>query len=275
MQITVKNMEKVYGQKKALSDISFAINRAGVYLVAGHNGSGKTTMLEILAGMNFATSGAVTTNGKIATLFQENSLRHNAKVMEEIRFYQKVFSTPQSYIDELIDYLKLSKYLNKKTGQLSIGTQRRCLVLLMLMNHQADILLLDEPCSGLDVESRKVIWWVLGKLKKDKIILVSDHYLNESSKQTKEVIFLHDGRLVAHAPIEEFLKEFKYNYITPTFQGLVYDANETELVVNDFGEYVFSPTVLDEMSTPITLEDMYVYINRNNKDAHTHLKEDK
>jgi multidrug/hemolysin transport system ATP-binding protein len=272
MQINVEKISKVYGEKKALNNISLSINEAGIYLVAGHNGSGKTTLLEILSNVNYPTNGKISSIGNISTLFQENSLRHNARVAEEIAMYQKIFLTPQAYIDELIDQLRLKRYINKKTAELSIGTQRRCLVLLMLMNHEADILLLDEPCSGLDVESRKVIWWVLGRLKSKKIILISDHYLNESSLQAKQVIFLHDGELITHSAIDDFLQEFKYKYITPYFKDIAYVESETEIVINEFGEYLFSKHQLNDNSSEITLEDLYVYINRDTTSNEDYMK---
>ena len=260
MKIEIDKISKSYGNTIALDEVSFII-KEGIHLLAGPNGSGKTTLIESIVNLVKLNQGNINVDGQISVLFQENSLRTNATAQEEIYLYQKLFNTPDDYILELIVSLNLEGHISKKNSSLSIGTQRRVMILLMMMKKDANIFILDEPCSGLDVESRKIIWWTLNKVKQNKVILISEHYLNEACKYANNIIFLNQGKLVFQSDTKEYLDNFKYKFITANYSHTnSLSSNNQVTVKNNTGEYIFSVDKLTDDSIYVSLEDIYTYI---------------
>lgn len=221
-EIVVEHVRKTYGKKNALEDIHFHITNPGVYLLAGPNGSGKTTLIEILAGLRQATSGNIKLNGfhpgsveakqHVGFLCQQNNLRKNCTVREELVFIKQLFDKQE--VDD-IAYLKqfdLEDYYEYKTKKLSGGLQRRLLIAMTFMANQ-DIIILDEPVSGLDTNNRDEIWNAIKEYSKDKIVVVSDHYLNQAAVYSDYIFMMDRGNMIIGDYKEKILDRIDYQKV--------------------------------------------------------------
>ena len=228
----IKNICKSYNDKIILNNINLEFNQ-GLNLLIGPNGSGKTTLLEIISGYRKESSGEIVGNENIAVLFQENSLRKNISLQEEINLYQAIFNTNNEYVQYLIKKLNLVEYLNELNQKLSIGTQRRALFLLTLLNENANILILDEPTSGLDINSRSLIWNLIYEISKKKAIIISDHYLSEAKKYIDTITIINKGKIILSKNINDFLNDFEYKYIKNNQYLKNYQEGALEINVED------------------------------------------
>lgn len=220
-ELLVENVRKTYGKKSVLEDITFHITNPGVYLLAGPNGSGKTTLIEILAGLRKANSGRIELNGfqagsiqakqHVGFLCQQNNLRKNCTVKEELALVKQLFS---KQVDDLV-YLKqfdLEDYYEYKTKKLSGGSQRRLLIALTLMANQ-DIIIFDEPVSGLDTNNRDEIWNAIKEYSKDKIVVVSDHYLNQAAVYSDYIFMINRGQIILSDDKEKILNSIDFQKV--------------------------------------------------------------
>lgn len=209
MNIIVRNVNKIY-QKPVLQDISLRFEQPGVYLIAGPNGSGKTTLLEIIAGLRKPDSGTVAVNGNpcgsmrakqnLGFLCQQNGLRKTIKLKEEMHFIKEVFDVDVDDM-EYLEKFNLQEYYKNRTRTLSGGTQRRFLTAMLFLAEQ-DIVILDEPASGLDTYSRDEIWNTISEYGKEHIVIVSDHYLNQARQYSDKIILLDQGKIIANDNFE-------------------------------------------------------------------------
>lgn len=218
-KIVINNLVKIYDGNKVLDNINISINKPGVYLLAGPNGSGKTTLLEILAGLREPSSGDILINNyryntieakrELGFLCQQNSLRKNTKVNEEIELVKDLYNISiDSY--EYLKKFNLDKYYKEKTKNLSGGTKRRLLVAMLLMAKQ-NIVVLDEPVSGLDTYSRDEIWNIINEYAKSNIVIVSDHYLNQAAIYSDYIYLLNEGKVVLQGSLNNIKKKCKRN----------------------------------------------------------------
>ena len=196
--IIIKNLSKSYKDNKVLKNLSISIDKPGVYLLAGPNGSGKTTLLEIIAGLRESDSGEILINGykrntieakkSLGFLCQQNNLRKSTKVNEEIQVVKDLYNIDINDIEYLKKY-NLEKYYKERCRNLSGGTKRRLLVAMLFMAKQ-NIVVLDEPVSGLDTYSRDEIWNTISEYSKENIVIVSDHYLNQAALYSNYIYLL-------------------------------------------------------------------------------------
>ncbi|CAK9330891.1 ABC transporter ATP-binding protein [Thermoanaerobacter kivui] len=221
MFVEVKNLYKSYNNSMVLKDINIRIDKPGVYLIAGPNGSGKTTLLEIIIGLRKADKGSVIINGKfgndietkekVGFLTQENSLRKSSKVKEELNLVKDIFNLNIDTYEYLCKF-GLQKYYNKRTKQLSGGTKRRLLVTMLFMAGQ-DIVILDEPVSGLDPFNRNEIWNMIKDYSRNKIVIVSDHYLNEAARYSDYIYLINEGRIILSGTTTDIMSLCKDRYL--------------------------------------------------------------
>lgn len=210
MKVAIENVVKTY-DKSVLQNVSLNIDKPGVYLIAGPNGSGKTTLLEIIAGLRKADSGTIRVNGFqngsmeakkcLGFLCQQNGLRKTIKLREEMQLVKEIFGKEIDDI-EYLSRFELQDYYNKRTSTLSGGTKRRFLTAMLFLAQQ-DIVVLDEPASGLDTYSRDEIWNTVSEYGREHIVIVSDHYLNQARLYSDEIILLDTGKIIANGSFEQ------------------------------------------------------------------------
>ena len=283
--IIIKNLIKSYKDNKVLKGLSISIDKPGVYLLAGPNGSGKTTLLEIIAGLREADSGEILINGykrntieakkSLGFLCQQNNLRKSTKVNEEIQLVKDLYNIDINDLEYLKKY-NLEKYYKQKCRNLSGGTKRRLLVAMLFMAKQ-NIVVLDEPVSGLDTYSRDEIWNTISEYSKQNIVIVSDHYLNQAALYSNYIYLLDDGKIILHDTFKNIKKSCKSEKVVKVrmdkfeeVRNLIqkqcndFDVRISGTVCNIFiNDNVAAVTkLLEDREIPIydmDLEDIYFY----------------
>lgn len=221
--IEIKNLTKYYGTTKALNDVSLSMQKGEITGLLGPNGAGKTTLLKIITGFIRQNSGIITIDNeitsensllvrkKIGYLPENNPLYHDYKVIDFLNFCAKVRDIPKSSRKEIIErtasQCKIEDVLYKFIDTLSKGYRQR-VGLAQAILHNPEILILDEPTTGLDpnqiVETRNLI----KNLSKDKTVIFSTHILQEVSALCDKVIILNKGEKVKDTSASNLSNEF-------------------------------------------------------------------
>ncbi len=212
---------------RALDAVSFDIQQGEFFGLLGPNGAGKTTLISILAGLSRASSGTVTVHGsdvvtdyaaarrKLGVVPQELVFDPFFTVREALRIQSGYFGIKNNddWIDELLSSLGLADKANANMRQLSGGMKRRVLVAQALV-HKPQVIVLDEPTAGVDVELRQTLWQFIAKLNKQgSTVLLTTHYLEEAEALCSRVAMLKQGRVVALAQTSELLKAASSNVL--------------------------------------------------------------
>src|SRR3984893_3653287 len=214
MSIRVNHLLKVYGEQKAVNNISFEIEKGEIVGFLGPNGAGKSTTMKIVTGYLRPDSGTAEVCGfdvrlfplhakkKIGYLPESNALYSDMYVKEYLAFIADLHKlpNPKKKIDQTIELTGLSLESKKRIEQLSKGYKQRVGLAAALL-HEPEVLILDEPTSGLDPNQIIEIRDVIRRLGKDKTILVSSHILQEVEALCDRVIIINKGRLVADSPL--------------------------------------------------------------------------
>ncbi len=219
MSIEVKNLLKVYGEQKAVNNISFKVNKGEIVGFLGPNGAGKSTTMKIITGYLEQTSGEAYVSGmnvidepletkkKIGYLPEANALYYDMYVREYLSFVAEVHQIQKSNvkIENVIELTGLTVESRKKIGQLSKGYKQRVGLAAALI-HEPEVLILDEPTSGLDPNQIIEIRDVIKKQGKDKTVLFSSHILQEVEAICDRVIIINKGELVADDKLSNLRK---------------------------------------------------------------------
>ncbi|MFM9900977.1 MAG: ABC transporter ATP-binding protein [Polaromonas sp.] len=211
----------------ALDDVSFDIQAGEFFGLLGPNGAGKTSLISILAGLSRASSGQVLVHGHdvvtdyaqarrlLGVVPQELVFDPFFTVREALRIQSGYFGIPKNdaWIDELLDSLGLTDKANANMRQLSGGMKRRVLVAQALV-HKPQVIVLDEPTAGVDVELRQTLWQFIAKLNKQgSTVLLTTHYLEEAEALCSRIAMLKQGRVVALAQTSELLSAASSNVL--------------------------------------------------------------
>ncbi len=223
MEIEVKDLTKRYGDKMALNGISFQHKGKGIIGYLGPNGAGKTTTFKILAGLLKPTSGSVHINGLDVTENLKKILLDIGAVIEspEPDRSQTVREALQMSADfkgltkeesrkQIEKYHKLLELppLDARTGKLSKGQRQRVSLAAVLLS-EPSILILDEPTSGLDPAERAKFKKLLLSFKKDRLILISSHVIQEIKEVCDEIIFINNGKIIKEDSVKNLQKKYK------------------------------------------------------------------
>jgi ABC-2 type transport system ATP-binding protein len=203
---TVRNLVKMYDQHRALDSISFELQRGEIVALLGPNGAGNTTAIRTLLGLTRQTSGDVLLFGKspreragrlrTGAMLQIGRLPESLRVRELIDQFRSYYPHPMAEA-EVLEVAGLSAIAGKLFGQLSGGQKQRVLFALALCG-DPDLLFLDEPTLGMDIEARRALWDQVRLLAaRGKTILLTTHYLPEAEALATRVLVLQAGRIVA------------------------------------------------------------------------------
>lgn len=223
--LEIKNLVKKYGQKTAVDGISFDVEQGEFFGFLGPNGAGKTTTINSITGIGKIDSGEIRVFGldvvqdyrearrKIGLSPQEFNADFFRTVYQTLDFTGGYFGMRKSEREERMEYLfselGLAPYKNTQFRALSGGFKRR-LVLARAMMHNPEILILDEPTAGADVELRHDLWRILTELnKKGKTIFLTTHYLEEAQRLCSRCGIIFNGKLVLLESKEELIKDGK------------------------------------------------------------------
>ena len=225
--VSVNNLSKNFSSFEAVKEISFSINESEILGLLGPNGCGKTTTIGMMLGLLKPTSGEVIINGlnveknRINLLKKMNfispyiELPKKLTVKENLMVYGKLYSVHgiSNRIDYLTETLRLSEFINKKTGELSSGQKNRVSLAKAVVN-DPDILLLDEPTASLDPETGDFVRTFIEKISSEKkmSILLASHNMNEVKRLCKSILMMKDGKIIDRGtPLEIINKHGKKN----------------------------------------------------------------
>lgn len=218
MSIKVEQITKRYGEQKALNAVSFEVSKPEVVGFLGPNGAGKSTMMKILTTYLDATEGKASVNGfdvqsesqkvqySVGYLPEHNPLYLDMYVREYLGFNSKIYQVDQARIEEVIALTGLEPEAHKNIGQLSKGYRQRVGLACALL-HDPDVLILDEPTTGLDPNQLAEIRQLIKELGAEKTVFLSTHIMQEVEAMCDRVIIINNGEIVA----DEKLKALRSN----------------------------------------------------------------
>ena len=234
MSIKVEQLTKVYGNQKALNNISFKVDKPEVVGFLGPNGAGKSTMMKILTTYLSATEGTAEVNGFdvnsnakevqqiVGYLPEHNPLYLDMYVREYLAFNANIQKVDISKVEDIIKLTGLTPEAHKKIEQLSKGYRQRVGLACALL-HDPDVLILDEPTTGLDPNQLAEIRSLIKTIGKEKTVFLSTHIMQEVEAICDRVIIINKGEIVADKKLKE-LREGKDQIVIVEFDYRVEDA---------------------------------------------------
>lgn len=234
MSIEVDNITKIYGSQKALNNISFKVKKPEIVGFLGPNGAGKSTMMKILTTYIDASEGQAKVNNfdvntnqqkvqqSVGYLPEHNPLYLEQYVREYLAFNAQVYGVDKKRIEEVIQLTGLTPESHKKIGELSKGYRQR-VGLANAMLHNPDVLILDEPTTGLDPNQLVEIRSLIKNLGKEKTVFLSTHIMQEVEAMCDRVIIINKGEIVADKKLKE-LREGQEQIVVVEFDYRVEDA---------------------------------------------------
>ena len=239
--VSVNNLSKNFSSFEAVKEISFSINESEILGLLGPNGCGKTTTIGMMLGLLKPTSGEVIINGlnvennRINLLKKMNfispyiELPKKLTVKENLMVYGKLYSVHDinNRIDYLTETLRLSEFINKKTGELSSGQKNRVSLAKAVVN-DPDILLLDEPTASLDPETGDFVRTFIEKISSEKkmSILLASHNMNEVKRLCKSILMMKDGKIIDRGTPSEIINKHGKKNLEEVFLKLNRTKNE-------------------------------------------------
>lgn len=256
MSIEVVGISKFYGKQKALNNISFKVNKPEIVGFLGPNGAGKSTMMKILTTYIKASAGVAKVNGyditeasknvqlSVGYLPEHNPLYLDLFVKEYLKFNADIYKVPKQRIDEVIELTGLTGESHKKIGQLSKGYRQRVGLANALL-HNPDVLILDEPTTGLDPNQLVDIRNLIKNIGKTKTVFLSTHIMQEVEAMCDRVIIINKGEIVADKKLKE-LRDEKEQTVIVEFDYRVEDVfllklPKVEKVINTY-DFVYEIT---------------------------------
>lgn len=236
--IEIKNLNKSFGDVRAVRDLSFCVKKGELFAFLGVNGAGKSTTISILCGQLKMDSGSVTVAGediessreslarRLGVVFQNSVLDSALTVKDNLRSRAALYGIKGKKFDsrlaELAELLDFGGLLDRTVGKLS-GGQRRRIDIARALLHSPDILILDEPTTGLDPQTRKLLWDVVTSLRREEqmTVFLTTHYMEEAA-DADYVVILDSGAIAAEGTPLELKNRWTGDFIT--LYGVTDDA---------------------------------------------------
>ena len=224
--LKIKNLNKSFGKKKILKNVSFNVNEGDILGFIGPNGAGKTTTIKMILGLQSINSGTVTINGydikknfekaieKVGTIVENPDLYMYLSGYDNLKLISNLYkNVDKKRIDEVIKIVKLETRINDKVSKYSLGMRQRLGIAQALL-HKPNLLILDEPTNGLDPEGIKELRDIIKRLAtKEKVgVVISSHNLSELESFCNKVTIIKNGTIVETSSIKE-VKKVEQSYI--------------------------------------------------------------
>ena len=266
--IVVKNVTKKFGQKVALEEISFEVNKGEIFGFLGPSGSGKTTMIKILTGQLNVDSGQTELLGKVSEKLTPADLEQIGLVSDTSGFYEKLslyknlqayaklYGKPNARVDEVLKQVDLYESKNLAAEKLSTGMKQRMFLARALIN-KPQVLFLDEPTSGLDPTTSKKIHELLLDLKEaGTTIFLTTHDMNEATLLCDRLSLLNRGHLIEYGTPASIIQ--KYNH-EKKVQLTFADETQTQITFEELGQTDLAQVVAIHSCEP-TLEEIFIQL---------------
>ncbi|MBP3305023.1 MAG: ABC transporter ATP-binding protein [Oscillospiraceae bacterium] len=228
--LEISHLSKSFGSIRAVDDLSFRVKEGQLFAFLGVNGAGKSTTISILCGQLPRDAGTVTIAGsdldqepdairrQLGVVFQESALDKPLSVYENLRSRAALYGITgaafRKKLQELTELLELTDLLKRPLGKLSGGQRRRIDIARALLNNPK-ILILDEPTTGLDPQTRKLLWNVIARLRKERqlTVFLTTHYMEEAA-DADYVVILDSGKIAAEGTPLQLKNAYSGDFIT-------------------------------------------------------------
>ena len=221
--LTAKGLWKTYGDFEAVKGVDFEVYRGECFGFLGPNGAGKTTTMKMIYGAAVPTTGELKVAGldarraerdvkrRIGVVPQENNLDEDLKVEENLLVYGRYFDLPRKVVRqraaELLEFIQLSERADARVEQLSGGMKRRLLIARALVN-DPDLVVLDEPTTGLDPQARHLVWNKLRQLASEgKTLILTTHYMDEAAQLCDRLCIMESGRIISEGTPRDLIEK--------------------------------------------------------------------
>jgi lipooligosaccharide transport system ATP-binding protein len=221
--LVARGLKKSYANFEAVKGVDFEVYRGECFGFLGPNGAGKTTTMKMIYGAAVPTSGELRVAGldvkrherevkrRIGVVPQENNLDEDLKVKENLLVYGRYFDLPRKLVrqraEELLEFVQLSERAGAQVEYLSGGMKRRLLVARALIN-DPELVVLDEPTTGLDPQARHLVWDKLRELTSQrKTLVLTTHYMEEAAQLCDRLCIMEGGRFIAEGAPRELIEE--------------------------------------------------------------------
>ena len=245
-QINIQSLSKVYANGfEALKKINLSIKKGEIFAMLGPNGAGKTTLISTICGIVTPSSGTVTidnfdiikdyreTRSRIGLVPQELTLEQFETVFNNVSYSRGLYGKKPDpkYIEKILKDLSLWDKKDQRLRQLSGGMKRRVLIAKAL-SHEPEILFLDEPTAGVDVELRRDMWLVVEELRKTGVtIILTTHYIEEAEAIADRVAVINQGEIIVVEDKKELIKKMGHKKLTIELQDKIKE------IPNDLSKY--------------------------------------
>lgn len=213
--LEVKNLKKNFGTVEAVKDISFSLSRGICFGLLGPNGAGKSTTIEMIEQILKPTAGKVLYKGapinavffeELGVQFQTTSLLPKLTVKESLLTFSRFYSKPLE-LEKIIEICQLTPILNRQHEKLSGGQRQRLLLGLAILS-DPELIILDEPTTGLDPQARRNLWELIRSIKKaGKTVILTTHYMDEAYELCDEIAIIDEGLIIEQGVPQDLLQK--------------------------------------------------------------------
>ena len=271
MGLVLKNVSKTFVGKRAVDNISFELNKPGVFGLLGTNGAGKTTTIRMLLGIIKKDSGEITWNGKVVDrksvnfgyLPEERGVYPKTKIYNQLMYFAELKGMKKEEADESIKNwakkLKVEEYLDKPAEKLSKGNQQKIQFMTAVI-HNPELLVLDEPFSGLDPVNTELLKNIIINLVKEgKYIIMSAHQMSTIEEFCSDILILNKGKTVIKGNLKEIKDTYPANKVQiETNENIEKDIKKSGFEIENVKNYSYTIKISDEQKAHELLKELVV-----------------
>ena len=271
MGLVLKDVSKTFVGKKAVDNISFELNKPGVFGLLGTNGAGKTTTIRMLLGIIKKDSGEITWNGKVVDrksvnfgyLPEERGVYPKTKIYNQLMYFAELKGMKKEEADEAIknwaQKLKVEEYLDKPAEKLSKGNQQKIQFMTAVI-HNPELLVLDEPFSGLDPVNTELLKNIIINLVKEgKYIIMSAHQMSTIEEFCSDILILNKGKTVIKGNLKEIKDTYPANRVQiETNENIEKDIKKLGFEIENVKNYSYTIKISDEQKAHELLKELVI-----------------
>jgi len=269
--LVLKNVSKTFVGKRAVDNISFELNKPGVFGLLGTNGAGKTTTIRMLLGIIKKDSGEITWNGKVVDrksvnfgyLPEERGVYPKTKIYNQLMYFAELKGMKKEEADEAIKNwvkkLKVEEYLDKPAEKLSKGNQQKIQFMTAVI-HNPELLVLDEPFSGLDPVNTELLKNIIINLVKEgKYIIMSAHQMSTIEEFCSDILILNKGKTVIKGNLKEIKDTYPANRVQiETNENIETDIKKLGFEIENIKNYSYTVKIFDEQKAHELLKELVI-----------------
>ena len=271
MGLVLKNVSKTFVGKRAVDNISFELNKPGVFGLLGTNEAGKTTTIRMLLGIIKKDSGEITWNGKAVDrksvnfgyLPEERGVYPKTKIYNQLMYFAELKGMKKEEADEAIKNwakkLKVEEYLDKPAEKLSKGNQQKIQFMTAVI-HNPELLVLDEPFSGLDPVNTELLKNIIINLVKEgKYIIMSAHQMSTIEEFCSDILILNKGKTVIKGNLKEIKDTYPANRVQiETNENIETDIKKLGFEIENIKNYSYTVKIFDEQKAHELLKELVI-----------------